>query len=162
MRCRAGDEKRDHFVDTGIDTDYDGTVYICNSCFKDLCEHSGGIYFSKEQVDAITASISEGQGMALKIIERQEAFILALSECGINVDFFLKKVEEYGQGPNGSERSVELRDTNSEHDTSESSGNVTESSDLPTESSEPADVHDSNVGPELISLNPLLAGLKFD
>lgn len=36
FKCRAGEGVRDFFVDLGMDTDYEGAVYLCDMCMTDI------------------------------------------------------------------------------------------------------------------------------
>lgn len=47
FKCKCGEHAREFFVDIGADTEYDGTIYLCDSCMEDL-GRSTEMFFSKE------------------------------------------------------------------------------------------------------------------
>jgi len=47
FKCKCGEHAREFFVDIGADTEFDGTIYLCDSCMEDL-GRSTEMFFSKE------------------------------------------------------------------------------------------------------------------
>lgn len=45
-RCRCYTKK--HFIDTGMDTEFEGRIYICNDCMKDFVEADPDSYTTKD------------------------------------------------------------------------------------------------------------------
>lgn len=152
FRCRAGSEARNLYVDTGMDTEYDGRIYLCEPCFSDICTKSDGLFFTKDQVDLLLSVQQDQLYVARKITERQEILVQLLNECGINADFFLEKVENHERNSGRSTGSFDL-------EPSVGQTIPTGVSDSVDESERPSSNAD-----DAIDSNPLLAGvtLKFD
>lgn len=45
--CKCGDHARSAFLDTGLSFDFEGTVYLCEECAKNLRQHAG--WFTEEE-----------------------------------------------------------------------------------------------------------------
>jgi len=106
MRCKAGpSEHRELFFDIGIDTDFDGVVYICDSCLNDICDQSQNHYFSKKAVDELLTEVSLLRAEALKTVVEHKLLIEALQELGLNTE---KILENHGRTDSVSDGTVEL------------------------------------------------------
>jgi hypothetical protein len=151
-RCRTGENKREFYVDTGLDTEFVGRVYLCDSCFGDMCDLSHNRFFTKHSVDLIVAEHAEQQYQAQKIIDRQDYFLKVLEEGGINTAFFLEKVEEFERGTRSSGHADNVFDSGQ--------GTSPESESDASESDIPSDGYATG-----LSDNPLLTSignLRFD
>jgi len=49
FRCRSVEKK--YFLDTGIDTEMDGRIFICSDCIKDWIKVLPNVYSEKDYVD---------------------------------------------------------------------------------------------------------------
>lgn len=88
-RCGGHYEKREWFLDTGHDTDFDGTIYFCNFCCADFTK-IGNKLFTK---DDITQYVDT---MAAQLVEIKE-----LKEKIISTDMWLRSIglERIEDGP---------------------------------------------------------------
>lgn len=70
--CRVGQEtnsrddnsKREYFLDTGIEFDWEGTVYICSLCFRDMVTKAPDSYTQKDMdslVESTFKSVTDGE-----------------------------------------------------------------------------------------------------
>ncbi len=92
FRCLAHSEVRDYFIDAGIDTDFDGSVYICNMCMTDLF-HVTPDYFSKEEVDNIVIAQQAISTKASVIVEDYNNKLQAFKELGIDLEKLLESAK---------------------------------------------------------------------
>lgn len=41
FKCRCGNDTRDFYIDLGIDSEYDGAIFLCNLCMLDIATQTG-------------------------------------------------------------------------------------------------------------------------
>ena len=94
-RCRVGDQpNREYFVDTGIDFDWEGVVYLCNTCLKDIALTTGD-YFTKAQLDEYLAVQQRDVRVAGEITRRYEGMVKwAFENFGIDIKSLERKYDE--------------------------------------------------------------------
>jgi hypothetical protein len=84
FKCMCGpSELRDYFIDLGCDTEFEGAVYICNECMKDLALDPQ--FVLKKDYDEVVALREED---AEKYRNYENSFAIAeqaLAKIGINL-----------------------------------------------------------------------------
>lgn len=41
FKCKCGNDTRDFYIDLGIDSEYDGAIFLCNLCMQDTADQTG-------------------------------------------------------------------------------------------------------------------------
>lgn len=54
MKCRNGAETREYFIDTGMQVEWEGLIYLCNECMHDIAL-ACGIYITREYSNTLLA-----------------------------------------------------------------------------------------------------------
>lgn len=52
-KCRSGDSAREMFVDIGVDTEFEGTIYLCVECLAHIGSKTGLLMPKDELAEAI-------------------------------------------------------------------------------------------------------------
>lgn len=144
FKCKCGSHARPWFVDLGMDTEYDGTFYLCNSCMEDLGRQTN-MFMSQQVFDDNIASFR----MELEQLRTEYTLFTKMKDLWEShfpsklVDFFkiledTGKLHEYGTTGYGT---FEPREPDVEGEQSSSGDNVIElvpnSSDSSGSSEEP-------------------------
>jgi len=93
-RCLCGVQaNREYFIDTGITYDYEGNVYLCNMCLKDMAK-AAGEFFTKDEVDLLLSVQSEAIGSASQLKKDWDNLVVYAKEHGINLEFLREQSKE--------------------------------------------------------------------
>lgn len=97
-RCRVSEHAgREYFVDTGISIDWEGVIYLCNMCLKDLAR-STGEFFTKDEVDELLGIQTDIVERAQQSLNYMEKFSDWLKAFGFDLsgarEIFDKIIEE--------------------------------------------------------------------
>lgn len=114
MRCRVQGEIREYFLDTGIDTEYDGRIYLCNLCLQDFAKIDPNA-FTRSEVNDIVATSQEQLAHADRVAKDYKEKFDYLLTVGINLDNVITNLKEAdnvraNRRTNGCSTSVEARD----------------------------------------------------
>lgn len=86
IKCRVSEHaNREYFIDTGVDIDWEGTLYLCSECLKDIVRSTQGEYFTKQQVDDFLSTQTAMVEQATEIVNRREAFYEYMKLRGIDL-----------------------------------------------------------------------------
>lgn len=142
IRCRAHGAIREWFVDTGAEVEWEGIVYICDDCFKDIVRVTPS-FMSVESHRQIVAQYTNELDR-LAEVDNKLALLsgIWMDLTGNSLDIFfdnLQKVVKYGRPvgfsdvvsePNDNESTTYRDSYESESDNSKSDG--TEPDIIPT------------------------------
>lgn len=89
-RCHCNElaEGREYFVDTGIDVEWVGVLYLCNLCLADLVRVTPDI-LHKSIVDAAAEAQSNFIAEAERKDRQYEEIVSALTSMGLTVEALL-------------------------------------------------------------------------
>jgi hypothetical protein len=100
VKCGAHAQIRDWFVDIGTETEWEGIVYICNSCLADIIRVTPD-FLSVEAHRTIVAEYMERMDELTELKQRMNTMSLMWMEMtGNSFEIFMDnliKVEEYGR-----------------------------------------------------------------
>ena len=137
MKCRSGDQTREFFVDLGFDTDYEGTVYLCNLCLVDIGKTANVFMTYVDHMNVVNQL--DGQIRILNEINDNWNSWANVFETVLDrnlVDFLETLEAVYDEFNAGTDGTAVDADSNSIEHNPESSGDAeyTESDDLPSTS----------------------------
>ena len=99
FKCRSGDTTRDFFVDLGFDTDYEGTVYLCNECVTDIGRLSA-IFMTNEAHNQVVAQLDTEMAILREANEKYEDYQSAFFKLtGNNLNDFFESLDVIENGP---------------------------------------------------------------
>lgn len=83
-----------YFLDTGITYDYEGNVYLCDCCLRDLVSVAEE-YFTKEQVDDLLSTqvaIVERAAVITRDFDKLDSWIS--ENLGVSLKFLKERMKE--------------------------------------------------------------------
>jgi hypothetical protein len=90
--CGASNNSgRKWYMDTGVDLDFGGTIYCCDSCFGNMVNATHGEFVSKETVDAVVDGFNDTSDEASRVISEAELIFEACKEFGVDLQFIVDK-----------------------------------------------------------------------
>jgi len=105
FKCKCGEHARNFFVDIGADTEFDGTIYLCESCMEDL-GRSTDMFYSREvfenKISAYLVELSELKEMSLEYTQIKESWGEHFPISLTNFIGTLKKVDDGTSGDSDS------------------------------------------------------------
>lgn len=125
FKCLSGHPAREYFFDTGIDTEWEGVLYICNLCMTEIIEVSPD-FATKKKLDSILDTAKGIMAMANKKAEKYEKLSAMLKAMGINEERLL----EYGRVNERSDSDAASSFAALDGDKSEDAGDVSEESEI--------------------------------
>lgn len=97
-RCRADSPKRDWFIDTGITTEWDGLIYLCEACCLDVGVAAPNL-MTVARFESIQTSWQEKLDKAEEAIATLGKMKDYLIGLGFAVDtYFIEAIERYDNG----------------------------------------------------------------
>lgn len=98
FKCRAGEGVRDFFVDLGFDTDYEGTVYLCNDCMADIGILSN-TYITVPRHHQVIEYLDKAIADLNTLNEKHERYAVAfLKVTGNDLNTFCENLETMANG----------------------------------------------------------------
>lgn len=126
--CKCDDSVREFFIDLGVDMEYDGALFYCNSCMLDLGIKSG-LFVTNQEHLTILHEQSEFAQDYFKLLDKLTLWKQAFNELtGNSLDEFFENLEKVKNGIGRSDQ------RNSETISGESG--VPETTELPIEHTE--------------------------
>lgn len=89
FKCRTSPPRREYFFDLGIDTDYEGVIYICNMCMEEIISISND-FATKKKLDFILEHVNKTYELAEKKEEKFNKLVQILDELGIDAERLLQ------------------------------------------------------------------------
>lgn len=126
FRCRT-DQNREYYINTGMNTEFDGQIYLCNACMGDLVEVDKNSLLVSH-FDAIMLQYQANLERATKISEDFEDKKVLLKRIGLDIEELIS----FLKGQNGP-RTNESTSVNLD---GKSDSNDLESTDVVSEQSE--------------------------
>lgn len=116
FKCKTGKHAREFFVDLGMDTDFDGTIYLCNSCMEDL-GRTTEMFMTQEQFeDKIALTTIELEDLRAVKNEFDKMKVLWATHFSVGLVELLNTLDEVHNGPRSgrtesTEHSTELAES---------------------------------------------------
>lgn len=90
FKCKSSSrEFRRYWIDTGIDIDWEGVVYICDMCMTDIVRNSPDFY-TQAEMDSVVNSNNDLLQSAKEQVEKGKNLLAALKALGFDADFVLE------------------------------------------------------------------------
>lgn len=84
---------RKYFIDTGIDTEWEGVVYYCDSCFRNLSETVG--FIDQDRLDELLGIQGESVLKLLELTKKLEVWNrIWMGLTDLSLDDFFKNLEK--------------------------------------------------------------------
>ncbi len=95
LRCRVGKSpNRRYFLDTGLDIDYVGAFYLCNTCLEDIVTNMPD-GFLKRDVDAIAEANNDFMEAAIRDRTYVDKVLKELETLGIDTEKLLANLSTW-------------------------------------------------------------------
>ena len=105
-RCSAHPGVRSYFIDTGIDSDFEGTVYICDKCAEDFVNASPDASTSKDITELDLALVKVKMEFD-SYKDKMLTLLQSLESIGISPDKLIEAYcERYPERPERTEMAV--------------------------------------------------------
>jgi hypothetical protein len=90
-RCKC--YKKKYFIDTGMDTEFEGRLYICNDCMRDFVDADPKSYNSV-QVAEIKAQAESIQASSEGALRKYEFLLNAIKRLGLDISEIVNREEK--------------------------------------------------------------------
>lgn len=85
FRCRTGPQSREYFFDIGVDTEFEGTIYICKDCFQECIGLTDDFLTKLAAVDFFRLANSALEE-AKELEDKYNAVFKTLESIGISIE----------------------------------------------------------------------------
>jgi hypothetical protein len=110
FRCKC--YEKEYFVDTGIDTEFDGRIFLCNHCMIDFVKVMPDAYTARDVLlmEIDSDKIKEASSKALR---RYDHLLKSLKALGLDIKSLLDREEKANKNERTREyrKSVAVRDS---------------------------------------------------
>ena len=151
-KCLVGEGRREFFVHTGMEYDFEGVVYLCDMCLKDMCRQTN-VLFTTEDVDALIQTYKDQAAVGFEQAKKYLRAVELLNSIGVDLETMLEGLENVAG--RSSEDNVDSESGGSEPEVVDAERNSVKHAPQPDGSEFDDDAYDSSV-------NPLLAPFKLD
>jgi len=99
FKCKTGEHARKFFVDIGMDTELDGTIYLCDSCMEDLGRATEMFMTRQQYLDKVITGELELQALRASLKEFEEMKELWMQHYSIPMPAFFLMLKDMLNGP---------------------------------------------------------------
>lgn len=111
FKCKCGEHARQFFVDIGADTEFEGTIYICDSCMEDLGRATNMFYSKQVFEDKISTYLVELEELRNTWNEFYDIKEIWENNFPISLTDFTETLKKVQNGPGNVDSSIRESDS---------------------------------------------------